>query len=464
MAECSAVATPGPATGIESSGGLDGGDGGMRILTKVAYAAPTVGLAALGLPLLIYLPDYYGTVVGLPLGLVGTAFLVARLADIAIDPVVGILTDRTRSRFGRFRLWLAIGTPLLMLSVKYLYMPPPDAGFLHLALGLAGTYSAWSLCFVSHLGWGGTLSGDYDERNSVFAWWQTLFLVGGLLVTALPLLPALRSTPQQLLPAMGWFVLLSLPLGVGAALILVPEHAGSRRRAPGRRDYLSLLGQAGITRLLAADFLSSAAVYAGGAMFFFYYGTFHGLDRVQTATLLFAVKVGAMLGTYVWSQMGSRLEKHRAMTLAFGGLATMYLVVHLVPWTTLPTGIVILGGFGLFLSADPILVRSMMADLADERRLATGADQMGTLASLLSVSDKLAAAVGPALALTALSAAGFDAQAASVPQTPQALMVLAVAAIWVPMAAHMTSAFLVWLHPLTAARQQSVQSELAVLE
>ncbi|MEA1649040.1 MFS transporter [Nitrospirillum sp. BR 11164] len=436
----------------------------MRILTKAAYAAPSVGLAALGLPLLIYLPDYYGTVVGLPLGLVGTAFLVARLADIAVDPVVGILTDRTRSRFGRFRLWLAVGTPLLMLAVHYLFMPPPNAGFLHLALGLAGTYTAWSLCFVSHLGWGGTLSEDYDERNSVFAWWQALFLVGGLVVTALPLTPALRATPQQMLPAMGWFVLLSLPLGVAAALSLVPEHRGSRRRAPARRDYLKLLGQPSITRLLAADFLSSAAIYAGGAMFFFYYGTFHGLDRLQTATLLFAVKAGAMVGAYAWRRLGTRLEKHRAMTLAFGGLATMYLILHLIPWTTLPIGLIILGAFGVFLSADPVLVRSMMADLADEHRLATGTDQMGILASLLSVSDKLAAAVGPALALTALSTAGFDTRAASALQTPQALTVLAVAAIWVPMASHMTSAFLVSRHPLTAARQQSVRSELAVLD
>ncbi|EGY01074.1 major facilitator transporter [Nitrospirillum viridazoti Y2] len=101
----------------------------MRILTKAAYAAPTVGLAALGLPLLIYLPDYYGTVVGLPLGLVGMAFLVARLVDIAVDPLVGVLTDRTRSRHGRFRLWLAVGTPLLMISVRTLFMPPPAPAF-----------------------------------------------------------------------------------------------------------------------------------------------------------------------------------------------------------------------------------------------------------------------------------------------------------------------------------------------
>ncbi|MDZ5645638.1 MFS transporter [Nitrospirillum sp. BR 11828] len=435
----------------------------MGVLIKAAYAAPAVGLAALGLPLLIYLPDYYATVVGLPLGLVGMAFLVARLADIAIDPMVGVLIDRTRSRYGRFRLWLALGTPLLMLSVHGLFMPPSGAGFSYLAVCLAGTYAAWSLCFVSHLGWGGTLSRDYGGRNAIFAWCQVLFLVGGLAVTALPLLPPLRIAPQATLPAMGWFVLTSFPLGVAAALLLVPERDGGPRPMPAWRDYGRLLGQGAVARLLAADFLSSTAVYAAGGVFFFYYGTFHGLDRMRTAALLFAVKAGAMVGAPVWGWLGNRLEKHRAMALGFSGMALMCLVVHLLPWSGLTAGLIILGLFGTFLSADPVLVRSMMADLGDERRLTTGIDHMGTLAALLSVSDKLAAAIGPALALTALSMAGFDTPAPAPQQSGIALLTLGAAAIWIPMALNITAAALVWMHRLPADRRRAMGPDLTPL-
>ncbi|MEE3627400.1 MFS transporter [Nitrospirillum sp. BR 11752] len=416
----------------------------MGVLIKAAYAAPAAGLAALGLPLLIYLPDYYATVVGLPLGLVGVAFLVARLADIAIDPLAGILIDRTRSRHGRFRLWLAMGTPLLMLSVHGLFMPPTGASFSYLAVCLAGTYAAWSLCFVAHLGWGGTLSRDYGGRNAIFAWCQVLFLVGGLAVTALPLLPPLRTAPQATLPAMGWFVLISFPLGVAAALLLVPERNGGQRPMPRWRDYGRLLGQGAIARLLAADFLSSTAVYAAGGVFFFYYATFHDLDRMQTAALLFAVKAGAMAGAPLWGWLGNRLEKHRAMALGFSGMVLMCLVVHLFRWSGLTAGLAILGVFGTFLSADPVLVRSMMADLGDEHRLITGIDQMGTLAALLSVSDKLAAAIGPALALTALSMAGFDAHAQATQQGAPALQTLAAAAVWIPAVLHGMAAILVY--------------------
>ncbi|MBB6252932.1 MFS transporter [Nitrospirillum iridis] len=438
----------------------------MRIVTKAAYAAPAVGLAGLGLPLLIYLPEYYGTVVGLPLGLVGMAFLMARLADIIVDPLAGALIDRTRSRHGRFRFWLALGTPLLMLSVYGLFMPPlgpPQAASLtRLVLCLAGTYAAWSLCFVAHVGWGSTLSNDYDERNAIFAWCQALFLVGGLAITAIPLLPALRATPEQALPAMGWFILLSLPVGVALALLLVREHPAGLRRPPDWNDYRRLLGQAGIARLLAADFLSSTAVYAAGGVFFFYYGFIHGLAPAETAALLFAVKLGAIAGAYLWGRLGTLLEKHRALALGFGGLALMTLVVHLLPWSGRTAGMVILGGFGVLLSADPVLVRSMMADLGDERRLATGADQMGTMVALLSVSDKLSAAIGPALALAALGWAGFDPQAAQ--QTSLALNTLTAAAIWVPLVLQAAAVPLVWRHPLTASRHQAIRTELAVLE
>ncbi|WP_049973822.1 MFS transporter [Azospirillum sp. B4] len=434
----------------------------MRTVIKAAYAAPAMGLAGLGLPLLIYLPEYYGTVIGLPLGLVGMAFLAARLADIIVDPLAGALMDRVRTRHGRFRFWLAVGTPLLMLSVYGLFMPSKGTGFSHLVLCLAGTYAAWSLCFVAHLGWGGTLSDDYDERNAIFAWCQALFLVGGLAITAIPLLPALRAAPEHALPAMGWFILLSLPAGVALALLLVREHPAGRRRVPGWRDYARLLGQAGIARLLAADLLSSIAVYAAGGVFFFYYGVFHGLAPAQTAALLFAVKLGAMPGAYLWSRLGSLLEKHRAMAVGFAGLAIMTLVVHLVPWSGLTVGMAILGVFGVFLSADPVLVRSMMADLGDERRLTTGADQMGALAALLSVSDKMAAAIGPALALAALDKAGFDPHAPR--QTPLALTMLATVAIWAPLVLQAGAALLVRLHPLTASRHQAIRTELAVLE
>ncbi|MDE1149758.1 MAG: MFS transporter [Azospirillaceae bacterium] len=434
----------------------------MRMVTKMAYAAPTVGLAGLGLPLLIYLPNYYGTVVGLPLGLVGLAFLVARLADIIADPLAAVVLDNTRSAFGRFRLWLVIGTPFLIVSVFGLFMPPKGASATYLSLCLAGTYAAWSLCSVAHVAWGGSLSDDYDERNAIFAWAQAFFMVGGLAITALPLLPALKATPAATVPAMGWFIMAATPVGVALAVLLVREPPAAWTRRPAWRDYARLLAQGDVARLLGSSFLTSLALYGSGAVFFFYYPLFHGLSPLQTASLLFVLKLGAIAGGYLWSMLGTLMEKHRALALGFAAQALLYPVVHLLPWSSPKVGMVILAGFGITLSAAPVLMRSMMADLGDQWRLSSGTDQLGALSALFSIIDKLAAAVAPALALMALDRAGFNPQGAE--QTGQATTALSVAAIWVPAVLCLLAIPLVRGHRLTADRHQAVRRELALLE
>src|SRR5688500_15893656 len=91
--------------------------------TLAAFAAPTLAMGALGLPVVVYLPEYYSNALGLPLAAVGTAFMGVRLLDILFDPFIGGLMDRTRSRWGRFRPWLAASAPLLSLAAWMLFMP-----------------------------------------------------------------------------------------------------------------------------------------------------------------------------------------------------------------------------------------------------------------------------------------------------------------------------------------------------
>jgi Na+/melibiose symporter-like transporter len=80
------------------------------------FAAPCLGLGAIGVPLSVYLPSFYSAQLGLNLSAVGLAFMAVRLIDIGVDPALGVLMDHSRTRFGRFRPWLATGVPLLMLA------------------------------------------------------------------------------------------------------------------------------------------------------------------------------------------------------------------------------------------------------------------------------------------------------------------------------------------------------------
>lgn len=430
----------------------------MRLLTKAAYAAPAVGLAGVSLPLLIFLPTYYATQRGLPIAAVGAAFAIIRLLDIGFDPLIGAAMDRTRARFGRFKLWMAAGTPLFMLAVYALFMPPAGAGLAYLILALLAAYAAWSICFVAQLGWGVALSSDYAERNSIFGGWQAAYLLGSLVITTLPLTPALRADPALAVPTMGVFILVATPLAVILALLVVPEPASGPRPKVALADYLSLMTRPNIARLLAIDLLIGVAVATNAALFFFYFGFARGLPFAQAAILLFATNLGSLAGALLWSRLGSMIGKHQAATLGFIAYAVFLVIVHLAPFDRLPVGAGVMLLFGATLSAGPVLVRSMLADVGDEERLLRGVDHTGLISALFSNSNKLGAVIGPALAFAVLGATGFQAKAAA--QAPETVRALALMAIGAPAAIGLLAALLVRGHALTAQVHAEVRARL----
>src|SRR3982750_1614493 len=89
----------------------------------IALSAVAVPVAAAGLPLAVYLPPIYVQDHGLSLGAIGLIFLVGRLWDALLDPLVGTLSDRTRTRFGRRRPWIAGGGLLFALAAAFLFFP-----------------------------------------------------------------------------------------------------------------------------------------------------------------------------------------------------------------------------------------------------------------------------------------------------------------------------------------------------
>src|ERR1700761_8839238 len=92
------------------------------------FAGPAIPMAALGLPLVVFLPEYYSNDLGLPLASVGAAFGLVRFLDIGIDPLLGGLMDRTQTRFGRFKPWMAAGAPVLIAAIFMLFMARRGVG------------------------------------------------------------------------------------------------------------------------------------------------------------------------------------------------------------------------------------------------------------------------------------------------------------------------------------------------
>src|ERR1700758_2103732 len=103
----------------------------------IAFAAMAVPIAGAGLPLALFVPQLYATHFGMSLATIGFIFLLGRIWDVASDPIVGVLSDRTRTRFGRRKPWIAAGGLLFGLGSALLFFPPPAlVGPLYLGLVL----------------------------------------------------------------------------------------------------------------------------------------------------------------------------------------------------------------------------------------------------------------------------------------------------------------------------------------
>lgn len=179
----------------------------------VAYGALGMPLTALLLPLAIFLPPYYAQLPALTTGSVGALLFGARLWDLVTDLGVGWASDRTRSRYGRRRPWIVLGTPILLIGAWYLFTPPDTATWVYLLGWSLVAYLGWSMIMLPYQTWGAELSTDYDERSRVTAAREIFAVIGTLVAIILPnvLMQQGGSTSDGLV-ALYVFLLASLPL------------------------------------------------------------------------------------------------------------------------------------------------------------------------------------------------------------------------------------------------------------
>ncbi|MDB5579214.1 MAG: major facilitator superfamily 1 [Bradyrhizobium sp.] len=104
---------------------------GQRLSTPKVLLFATVGLV-LGYLLVsvsVFLPPLLASHLGASLTAIGSAWAIVRVIDIAVDPALGVIMDRTSTRFGRHRVWLMLGIPILMAAIYALFEAPNGIGF-----------------------------------------------------------------------------------------------------------------------------------------------------------------------------------------------------------------------------------------------------------------------------------------------------------------------------------------------
>ncbi len=389
----------------------------------VAFAMPNLCIGGLAVGLGVYLAPYYAGHYGLSLATVGLAFMTVRLIDTFFDPFIGVAMDKTRSRFGRYRPWMAAGAPVLMVAVYMLFNAPGGVSIGYLIGWLFVYYIGTSLITLSHSSWASAIAENYDERSRVFGLIQLVGVLGATITIVLPIAMAKAngSSGHGDVGAMGLFIVGATGIGIMLALLRTPERANTRPPEVARlKDYWDMVSRPDMRRIIVADFCLALGPGWMAALYIFYFHEARGFTVANASLLLLIYIMAGILGAPILSRIAMRLSKHRTLMIAATGYSLGLAVMTQLPRGNLPLVGVFMFMMGFLASSFPLLDRAMVADVGDAVRLEQGQHRVGLLYAMITTSQKIASALSIGLSYTVLNLVGFNAKEGSI-NTPAAI-------------------------------------------
>lgn len=434
--------------------------------TLAAYSFPALPIAAFATPLAIYAPPFYATDMGLGLTAVGAIFMAARFWDLLTDPVMGVLSDKFPSRWGRRRHWMVLSVPILMLSTVLVMFPNWFGNTLGNELYLLGSlfllYVGFTLLTISHMAWGAELTDDYHQRSRVQGWREFSHLTSMALVLLIPAVVeqtggALSNTMKM--NAMGYYVLLLTPVAILIAVVMVGERPVRPSTPVGfARGFKLLAGNPYMRRIVVADFFIHMPSSIRASVFVFYVTAVIGMPE-WAAIIMLSYFLAGPLAVPLWMRIANGVSKHKACALGVL-LHVVVTVSYLIPGE----GDALLFAVLFFLSGVvyagvPFLLRSMVADVVDHDRLQSGQDRAGLYYATVTTTMKVGGAVGIGLGYPVLAAIGFDPAG---PNDPAQIQGLKYVFAFIPAVSELLVVYLLYRYPLDEAMQRDLQARLAV--
>ncbi|MEM9589853.1 MAG: MFS transporter [Pseudomonadota bacterium] len=380
-------------------------------LDLFSYGLLGLPLAAGTLPVYLFVPTFYAEELGLGLAAVGAVLFWMRLLDVASDPVIGWLSDRTPGRFGPRVPWVAIGLPLTGLGIWLLFRPPEAAGLGYLALASAILYIGWTALAVPYAAWGAEVSPRYNERTR-FAAWREGFVVVGTLVAA-----GIANSGAALAEGLGHLALATIiGLAIAGTLLLLraprPAYPKAAAAPPnsksqgGWRAGITLLWENGPFRRLLFAWLLNGVANGLPATLFLLFVT-HRLDAADQSSLFLLIYFGVSVAALpFWMWAARRWGKHRAWSGAMIWACLWFALAPFLGPDDLGWYAALCIGTGLALGADLALPPSMQADAVDAETARTMRARTALYFALWGMATKLSLALAVGIAFPLLDWAG----------------------------------------------------------
>lgn len=441
--------------------GTSGNREPLRRTTLLSYGLAEMPISMAAMPVSLFIPAFYTQDLGLSLTAVGLILMLARVGDVITDPLIGVLSDRTTGRLGRRRPWILASTPMIMLSVYYLFMPAGEVSKTYLFGWIMLLWLGWTLFNIPYFAWGAELSPDYQERTRVTGWRTILGLCGTVTAVICPVVGetffGYGGASNEALRMIGLLSLVLLPASMVLLIWRVPDRQDFVPALMPMRTALKVMWDNGpFKRLVLAFLLQGLAVSLTTPLFVLF--VIHVIGASTGGPLVILVHyVASMIGLPFWVWLASRIGKHRAWLCSIvllGAMFPMFLTIgegDLLKFNTILffVGFAV-GNFGA-------IPTSMKADVIDLDALESGQDRAGIFFATWSLTSKLVAAMGVGISMPVLALLGFDPRGATTPEQVDTLRTYFALA---PVIFYLAAAATVWGYPITAEVHASLRARL----
>lgn len=427
----------------------------------------------------MYLMFFYTDVFGLAPAVVGTMFLITRIWDSCFDPIVGIIADRTKTRWGKFRpylLWVAI--PFAVIGIMTFYVPDFDekGKIIYAYITYSLMMMVYSMINVPYASLLGVMSSDRKVRTTLSSY-RMVFAFGGSLLALWLLEPLVLYFGGNLNSKTGWLATIII-FGVITTLFfwgcfyftkervqpITDEKANLKEDLNDllkNKPWWILLG-AGIGALIFNSIRDGAAVY-----YFKYYVSntvnfsfnIFGETFAMTPTSLYLVLgqaaniIGVIAATPIANKIGKKNTFFGAMALAailsvifyFFGKDDVFLIMLFQVFISICAGCIF------------PLIWSMYADSADYSEWKQGRRATGLVFSASSMSQKFGWTIGGAATGWLLGFYGFQANVEQSAVTQNGIQLML---SLLPAAAAVISVLFILFYPLTEEKLQTIEQDL----
>jgi GPH family glycoside/pentoside/hexuronide:cation symporter len=383
---------------------------------KWIYGSGDLGFSLTNTILNVYFALFLTDVVGVTPAIAAVAIFIGSTWDYINDPIVGYISDRTHSRWGRRRPFLLFGALPFAAAFTLLWWRPPLESPVALAVYYALIYALYdtaaTFVYMPYFALTPEMTDDYDERTSLTSTRMFFSILGSLVAFTLPLAVVDGFRAEH-----AWRVLMMGGIfGLVSALPLFLVFIGARERP----EFMDKEQTAGWRESIKATSQNRPFVF-GLVMFLFngvtmsiiqvvllYYVKYVVLREAQSDQIMATIFVVAMIALPLWEWISRRLNKRWAYISGIAFLAVVLLVLSsLTPDTGMPFIMVLCVLAGIGVSAMHVMPWAIIPDAIEYGEWKTGQRQEGMFYSLITLAQKIASSIAVPLALLVLQASGY---------------------------------------------------------